>query len=236
MKSICFAVACLSITSVAAADTINVPVDQPTIAAAISAAANGDVINIDAGTYIEHSLNPGGKAITIQGTLNGDGTLASTIDANGDGRVFSFTSGETTDTVIKDLVITGGSAGIGGGIFCNQNSNPTISGCLIEGNTAGNWGGGIYCDTSNPTISGSQVCGNAPSQIDGFYTDGGGNTVADECPAGCPADLNGDGAVTAADITVLLQSWATAGGDLNGDGTTTAADITVLLQAWGPCR
>ena len=56
-------------TSATIAGTINVPGDQPTIAAAISASVNGDVINIAAGTYNEHSLNPGGKAITIQGTL-----------------------------------------------------------------------------------------------------------------------------------------------------------------------
>ena len=81
-------------TSTTIAGTINVPADQPTIAAAISASVNGDVINIAAGTYNEHSLNPGGKAITIQDTLNGDGSLATTIDASQLGRVFFFNSGE----------------------------------------------------------------------------------------------------------------------------------------------
>ena len=60
--------------------------------------------------------------------------------------------------------------------------------------------------------------------------------IPDDCQEpDCPADLNGDATVSAADITTLLQAWATAGGDLNGDGTTSAADITVLLQSWGSC-
>ncbi|MCH2137307.1 MAG: right-handed parallel beta-helix repeat-containing protein, partial [Phycisphaerales bacterium] len=137
--------------------------------------------------------NPGGKAITIQGTLNGDGTLASTIDANGGGRVFIFNSGETTDTVIKDLVITGGSASNGGGIFCELESSPTISGCTITGNTATESGGGIYSNSSNPTITNTVLCENTPDNVYGRWSDGGdvciafscqdsdGNGVPDEC-------------------------------------------------------
>ena len=68
-------------TSATIADTINVPGDYPTIQAAINASSDGDVINIAAGTFNERFLDPWGKAITIQGTLNGDGTLATTIDA-----------------------------------------------------------------------------------------------------------------------------------------------------------
>jgi hypothetical protein len=53
--------------------------------------------------------------------------------------------------------------------------------------------------------------------------------------APCPADLNDDGQVNAADLTVLLASWGGAGGDLNASGSTDAADLTILLAAWGPC-
>jgi hypothetical protein len=53
--------------------------------------------------------------------------------------------------------------------------------------------------------------------------------------APCPADLNGDGKVDAADLTILLSSWGGGGADLNGDGVTDAADLTILLSAWGGC-
>lgn len=52
----------------------------------------------------------------------------------------------------------------------------------------------------------------------------------------CPADLNGDGEVTAADLAQVLAGWGAPGaGDLDGDGTVGASDLAVLLAAWGPC-
>jgi hypothetical protein len=54
-----------------------------------------------------------------------------------------------------------------------------------------------------------------------------------------PADLDGDGAVGAADLAVLLGAWGACppkGGcpaDLDGDGTVGASDLTALLAAWG---
>ena len=57
------------------AATINVPGDQPTIAAAIAAAADNDTIIIMPGTHYEHSLNTADKRITIQGSVDEGGTL-----------------------------------------------------------------------------------------------------------------------------------------------------------------
>ncbi len=51
----------------------------------------------------------------------------------------------------------------------------------------------------------------------------------------CPADINGDGLVSASDLAALLGAWGGAGGDINGDGTTNAADLAALLGAWGAC-
>ena len=109
------------------------PADQPTIAAAINASANGDVIAIAAGTYYESNLNPNGKAITIQGTLNSDGTLATTIDANQNGNGFILNSGEGTETVIRDLVLTGAMATNASALYLDH-STCSIINCLITGN------------------------------------------------------------------------------------------------------
>lgn len=53
---------------------------------------------------------------------------------------------------------------------------------------------------------------------------------------GCPADLDGDQLVTAADLSLLLANW---GGlpdfDISGDGFVDAADLSLLLAAWGDC-
>ena len=68
-------------------------------------------------------------------------------------------------------------------------------------------------------------------------------TVAIGLPArvvaaqGCPsADLNRDGRVSGADISVLLGDWATdgalSGADLNGSGLVTGADLAMVLEQW----
>lgn len=53
-----------------------------------------------------------------------------------------------------------------------------------------------------------------------------------------PADLDGDGAVAAADLAILLGAWGPCAGceaDLNGDGSVDGNDLGLLLAAWGPC-
>jgi predicted dienelactone hydrolase len=48
-------------------------------------------------------------------------------------------------------------------------------------------------------------------------------------------DLNGDGTVDGADLTILLSSWGACAGcpaDLNDDGTVDANDLANLLAAW----
>lgn len=53
--------------------------------------------------------------------------------------------------------------------------------------------------------------------------------------APCPADLDGDGLVSAPDLASLLSGWGTPAGDVDGDGATNAQDIAALLSAWGAC-
>ncbi|MFO0826750.1 MAG: hypothetical protein U0572_01265 [Phycisphaerales bacterium] len=55
-------------------------------------------------------------------------------------------------------------------------------------------------------------------------------------PLPCPADLDHNGHVDAADLSILLGAWGGSGAsDLNGDGVVNAADLSVLLGAWGNC-
>jgi hypothetical protein len=56
----------------------------------------------------------------------------------------------------------------------------------------------------------------------------------------CPGDMNNDGMVDAADLSILLGNWGpwqptSPDTDFNNDNMTDAADLGVLLGGWGEC-
>ncbi len=55
--------------------------------------------------------------------------------------------------------------------------------------------------------------------------------------AGCPADLDGDGGVTLADLALLLAAWGQSGAghpaDVNEDGNIDLSDLAILLSQFG---
>ncbi|MBL9147214.1 MAG: hypothetical protein JNM94_00830 [Phycisphaerae bacterium] len=51
----------------------------------------------------------------------------------------------------------------------------------------------------------------------------------------CPADLDDNGTVDAADLGILLGAWGSGNADLTADGTVDGQDIAVVLGAWGEC-
>ena len=80
--------------------------------------------------------------------------------------------------------------------------------------------------------------------LDGTFEDANANGVPDCCDAGvdcdpCLADLNDDGIVNGADISVLLGFWGLTGkgvaGDIVPDGTVNGADLAAVLGSWGEC-
>ena len=73
--------------------------------------------------------------------------------------------------------------------------------------------------------------------LNGTSADADLDGVPDECVP-CPADIDGNGIVTGADLGQLLGMWGQSGvsGDINGDGDVNGADLGLLLGAWGPCQ
>jgi hypothetical protein len=57
-------------------------------------------------------------------------------------------------------------------------------------------------------------------------------------PGGCAADVDGDGALTFADLLAVLAAWGPCpccAADLDGDGVAGFADVLIVLAAWGGC-
>jgi hypothetical protein len=74
-------------------------------------------------------------------------------------------------------------------------------------------------------------------RVGGFQGADGTGTLQVSCAPTCAGDLDGNGAVDAADLAILLGAWGSSqlGPDINGDGIVNAQDLAVLLGNWGPC-
>jgi hypothetical protein len=156
---------------------INVPADQAKIQAAINAASNGDTVLVAPGTYPEN-INFGGKAITV--TSSG-GPSVTIIDGGANGSVVTFSTGETTSSVLSGFTIRNGRSdfntagfGSGGGIFISD-ASPTIRGNVISGNQAVE-GIGISINGGSPVVQNNTITGN--TQCCGTSGGGGGGIHA----------------------------------------------------------
>lgn len=174
----------------------------PTIQAALDFAAPHDTISLADGVYSgpwNRDLTYGGKLLVLRSASGNP--AACVIDAQGTApqshRGFIFTSGETANSILEGVTITGGAAfgeGVarfGGGLY-GAEASPTIRNCIFEGNVAqrnggainlfhseaviedciirGNeaaLGGGISSASSSLTIRGTQVTGNMATESGG---------------------------------------------------------------------
>lgn len=104
-SSVCLS---LAIGTSAAADTLLVPAQYPTIQAAVDAAVNGDTVLVSPGNY-GAGFDFKGKRILVKGTL---GALVTTIDlsANGGTAVWA-TSGEPAGTQLEGISLRGATSG-----------------------------------------------------------------------------------------------------------------------------
>jgi hypothetical protein len=145
------------------AETIHVPGDEPTIQAGIDAAADGDLVLVASGTFVEN-IAFRGKAITVKSELGPSSTTihgAKPVDPDFASCVV-FINGEGPDTVLDGFTLQSGRGtncqpwGIqgfcGGGILCLHPSSPTIMNCIVRDNEAVFYGGGMCILQGDPTL------------------------------------------------------------------------------------
>jgi hypothetical protein len=112
------------------------------------------------------------------------------------------------------------------------------------------------CSFGPPPVLGGTLRPNGPlAALVGLAPEGAWRIVVEDAVAGdagtlvvaclelslasaCPADLDGNGAVDAADLAAILAAWGPCPGcpaDLDRDGAVAAGDLTAILAAWGAC-
>ncbi|MBT4768413.1 MAG: hypothetical protein HOO04_08625 [Phycisphaerae bacterium] len=235
-----------------------VPLDYPTIQAAIDASSNGDTVLVVAGTYTgsgSEVIKTRGRGITIRSLA---GAAVTTIDGEGLRHVVSCTNNESSTTIIEGFTITGGAGNWGGGIFCGG-SSPSFTDCIITDNTATTRGGGaytfqcspiftgcvwssntseygaaIYSSNASPTIVGGEFKNNTASASGGALhgSSGGITLVGASLCHNLPSHISGQW-VDGGDNTMndTCQGCATDIGE--GDSIINSLDIQSLLDVWG---
>ena len=151
------------------------PADYSSIQDAILASTDGDVIEVQPGTYYE-KVYFYGKAVTLTGSNPNDANIVAqtVIDATGqDDSVVTFAWGEGPDSVITGFTITEGDALYGSGLCCWQSSPTIVKNVIYRNGTDQDWaaGGGIYCYQSSAHIEENLIAAN---YLRGDYASGGG--------------------------------------------------------------
>ena len=119
-------------------------------------------------------------------------TLALGVSADGGGGLYCF---ESAPQLVNCTVAWCNGGQYGGGVYValfatNGGDEPIIDGCMIAGNYASNNGSGMYVSSwgKNVQVQGTIFCGNNDNQVNGPWTDLGGNCIAYSCQ-----DDDGDG-------------------------------------------
>jgi parallel beta-helix repeat protein len=159
--------------TMAPAAEVVVPPDA-SVQAAIDAAADGDVLRLQAGTY-EENIDFRGKAIRVVGA-----GPTSVLRGTGSGPVVTFTSGEPADAVLDSVLVTGGVADSGGGILV-RGASPTIQRTVIFDNHAVTRGSAVSLEASAARLFNNLVI---------FNTSAGGDPHSIDVAGASPTIVN----------------------------------------------
>jgi len=203
---------------------LNVPSDFSTIQSAIDFAWTADTVLVQTGTYYEN-INYNGKNITVASlffTTQDTSYISQTIiDGDYDDNVVTFESGEDSTAVLTGFTITNGFAYHSGGIYCNNNSSPSLKNMTITGNFASHNGGGICCyNNSNPILENVAITGNtASADGGGIYCDNYSSpSLINVTITGNTASGNGGGIYCKYYSSPILENITITGNSASGNG------------------
>jgi PGF-pre-PGF domain-containing protein len=207
---------------------------------AIDAAATGDTIVLDPGTYYEHNLTVT-KALIIQANESAGGDRSNTIiDARMEGRIFNVTG--DSELWIANLTLRNGNQdGDGGAIYSLGNLvyliSSKISNCTATGygGAASASGGGVF--TLDSVIDHCTAYGGGGA----LFAEGGGVVVINSSITNCMAPVGGAllsvGGIAGALSTSFTSCSASGGGaiaSLEGITVVSDSDFSRCRAADGP--
>ena len=212
---------------------------------------------IDSNVLTQVNSGGGGGGIS-NAVVTMTGGSVSLNDSTGRGGALNSVTGQ-----ISNCVLSGNSSvGDGGAVW--SSGTLSLTGCTVEQNDAGGYGGTWYvnsgtatlqtCQVKNNTavtvggvwvqggtarVGGTTFCGNGVN-INGAWTDLGGNELNGQCPPYCIGDGSGNAIVDGLDLGLTLSRWGVCEGDtcysdFNGDGIINGADLGEVLSHWGRC-
>ena len=230
----------------AAADTLLVPAQYPTLQAAVDSAVTGDVVVVANGTWKgsgNRDVRLGGADIVIRSAA---GPASCILDCEGTTEVpfrgFLIESGETRATVIQGFTIRRGATLSGavsdpfnGGGIRILGSSPTIRDCVFEDNISGCWGGALYAGHGGTPLITNCTFRHNYSNDDGgaiFNWNGAHPEVRDCLFVDNDARVTG-GAITAFD-TIFVSHVTIVGSDAPFGAAIYASDAQISNSIlWG---
>ena len=125
-----------------------------TIQKGIDTAIEGDIVEVNEGTYYESIVFDGNNiTLTSIDPCDWDVVEATIIDGNEALRAVRFSSGEDSNSVLTGFTIQNSLTHTG--IFCHGLCSPTISKCIVKGNHTG-----IYAYAAAPVILNNEIADN----------------------------------------------------------------------------
>ncbi len=145
--------------SAAGAATIHVPVDHASVGLAVAAAADGDTVQVAAGTYSgagNHDIQIDGMGLVL---IAPDGPELTIIDCQGLGLGFNIRNG--ADVHIEGFTILNASGGNGSAVVVYQ-STAVIASCVFELNSVSMNAGAVWIGytTSSSSVLDCEFRGN----------------------------------------------------------------------------
>jgi hypothetical protein len=207
-----------------------------------NASSEADTISFSALFDTPQTITLTGGALALNGTatttIQGPGANLLAVSGGGKSGVFAV---DSAPALISGLTITGGSAGVGGGVR-NDGGNVTLSNVAVRGNAATGQGGGVATRSGGTTnLVASLVSGNtAASGGGGLLNQGGtlsltnstvtGNTAATGSGGGLASSA---GMTTLINVTVTANTAGTAGGVGVAGGSATLTNTIVAANTGG---